>query len=147
MELTALPVTFSVKGWLIIKIKLSMYLIYISICPLIHSSIHFPLGCNLPILFWGTRDYLHVAWFSIGEPQSLALWCDILQSPEQGLERPLRAQLNTAVLPLGLRLFFWWNKMREVGGGRTRSYWISFILSAVSLWIVFVYSLLEPGIL
>lgn len=36
--------------------------------------------------------------------------------------------------------------MREVGGGRTRSYWISFILSAVSLWIVFVYSLLGPGI-
>lgn len=36
--------------------------------------------------------------------------------------------------------------MREVGGGRTRSYWISFILSVVSLWIVFVYSLLGPGI-
>lgn len=36
--------------------------------------------------------------------------------------------------------------MREVGGGRTRSYWISFILSALSLWIVFVYSLLGPGI-
>lgn len=35
--------------------------------------------------------------------------------------------------------------MREVGGGRTRSYWISFILSLVSLWIVFVYSL-GPGI-
>ena len=36
--------------------------------------------------------------------------------------------------------------MREEGGGRTRSYWISFILSLVSLWIVFVYSLLGPGI-
>lgn len=36
--------------------------------------------------------------------------------------------------------------MREVGGGRTRRYWISFILSLVSLWIVFVYSLLGPGI-
>ena len=36
--------------------------------------------------------------------------------------------------------------MREVGGGRIRSYWISFILSLVSLWIVFVYSLLGPGI-
>lgn len=58
---TALPVTFSVKDWLEIKIKLPMYLIYIYI----HPSIHFPLGYNLLTLFSGTWGCLHMACFSI----------------------------------------------------------------------------------
>lgn len=40
-----------------------------------------------------------------------------------------------------LRLFFWWNKLGEVGGREDRgSYWISLILSFVSPWIAFVYT-------
>lgn len=39
------------------------------------------------------------------------------------------------------RLFFWWNKLEEVRGREDRgSYWISLILSFVSLWIAFVYT-------
>lgn len=43
--------------------------------------------------------------------------------------------------PPELTLFFWWNMLGEVGGGEDRgSYWVSLILSFVSLWIAFVYT-------